>query len=43
MQILKKIVAVGAIILGVIFVLNSASDIQLGSGAILIAVGVLGL
>lgn len=43
MKIVKKVVAVAVIILGVIFILNSASDIQLGSGAIMIAVGVLGL
>lgn len=38
---MKKIVAICAIVLGIIFLIVSKSDIQLGSGAILIAVGIL--
>jgi len=42
MKIFKRIIAAAAVLLGVVFLFNSASDIQLGSGAILIAVGALG-
>lgn len=38
----KKVVAVIAVIAGIIFLANSASDIQLGSGLVMIFVGVLG-
>ena len=43
MKIVKKIVAGVTILIGIIFIANTASDIQLGSGVIMIAVGVLGL
>lgn len=42
MKTTKKIVAIIALIVGIIFLANSASDIQLGSGLLMIFVALLG-
>ena len=43
MKIFKKIVAVVSVVLGFVFLMNSASDIQIGFGAVLVAIGLLSL
>lgn len=43
MSTLKKIVAIAAIVMGVIFFINGGSDIQLGFGSVLVAMGILNL
>ena len=43
MKIFKKIIAAASIALGIFFILNTVSDIQMGFGCVLILQGLLGL
>lgn len=43
MKLFKRIVAIATVLVGLVFVLNTASDIQLGFGLVLISMGLLNL
>lgn len=43
MKLFKKIIAIASVLVGIVFLLASASDIQLGFGVVLISQGLLAL